>query len=243
MSAAMMDMMMMVIMLGGAYVLAVKAGLVQDATGKLGGPIVPSGGGGGGGGGPISKGGSCPGGQNCPCRSQSGGIRCECNGVKTGSYEATYCGTWSGDDMSIKMWGPSHSSGKDCCWCILSVSPDGKFGIRQEGPHPDTGGKSGSSAIGGKPSCIKGVIRPGPKGAHVEGWGLVGGGWKKAFVYDGPCGLKQKSTKPHANQQVSFRCDGKLSAKCATVRPLGGGAPAKSATVDINSFDDRIAIA
>lgn len=182
-----------------------------------------------GGGGPISTGGGCPGGQSCgPCRPQSGGTRCECNGVRAASYEATFCGTWSGDDLSIKMWGPTHSSGKDCCWCILSVSPDGVFGIRHEGPHPDTGGKTGSTSIGGKPSCIKGVISPGPRGAHVEGWGLVGGTWKKAFTYDGPCGYKQKSTKPHPNQQVSFRCDGSLNAKCATVRPLSAASASSS---------------
>jgi hypothetical protein len=205
---------------------------VKEALDNIGGtvkerlPPVPTPGGGAVGG-PISQGGGCPSGQNCgPCRSQSGGTRCECNGVKAAAYEATFCGTWSGDDMSIKMWGPTHHSGSDCCWCILSVSPDGQFGIRHEGPHPDTGSKSGSTSIGGKPSCIKGVISPGPKGAHVEGWGLVGGTWKKAFTYDGPCGLNKKSTKPHANQQVSFRCDGSLSAKCATVRPLSSAAAA-----------------
>ena len=147
------------------------------------------------------------------------------------AYEATFCGTWSGDDMSVKMWGPSHHDSSDCCWCILSVSPEGAMKMRQEGPHPDTDSGSGGGFVGGKPSCIRAIISPGPKGAHVEGWGLVGGAWKKGLTYDGPCGYKKKSTTPAASQQVAFRCDGSLSMKCATVKPIGGGAVAKAAAV------------
>ena len=193
-------------------------------------PIPTPGGGGGGPSGPISTGGGCPGGQNCgPCRPQSGGIRCECNNYKGASYEATFCGTWSGDDLSIKMWGPTHS-GRNCCWCILNTSPEGNMKMRGEGPHPDTSDIGPKGSVGGKPTCVKAVITPGPRGAHVEGYGLVGGTWRKGLTYDGPCGLNQKSTKPHANQQVSFRCDGKLSTKCATVRPLGAASASASYT-------------
>lgn len=189
----------------------------------------PSGGGGGTAGptGPISTGGGCPSGTNCgPCRPQSGGIRCECNNYKGASYEATFCGTWSGDDLSIKMWGPTHS-GNNCCWCILNTSPSGQMKMRGEGPHPDTSDIGPKGSVGGKPTCVKAVIRPGPRGAHVEGYGLVGGVWKKGLTYDGPCGLNKKSTTVSPNQQVSFRCDGQLSTKCATVRPLGA-APASA---------------
>jgi hypothetical protein len=177
----------------------------------------------GGGGGAISKGASCPSGTSCKPGGQKG--RMECDNYPHNSYEATFCGTWSGDDMSIKLWGQKHS-GSTCCWCILSVSPDGQFGMRQEGPHPQTSSKSneGGKKAPGKPSCIKATISPGPKGAHVEGWGLVGGTWNKYLTYDGPCGYHKKSTKMMTPQQVSFRCDGSVDYKCATVKPLGGGA-------------------
>lgn len=204
--------------------LDVIKGLIGEIKGGSGGgrPLIDLGGGGGApsGGGPISQEGSCPGGTSCgPCRPQSGGIRCECDNYQGDSYEATFCGTWSGDDLSIKMWGPKHS-GSNCCWCILNTSPDGKMRMRVEGPHPDTGDTGDTGDVGGKPTCVKAVITPGPNGAHVEGYGLVGGVWKKGLVYDGPCGKSKKSTKVSANQQVSFRCDGKMDTKCATVKPI-----------------------
>lgn len=199
-------------------------GLIGEIKGGGGGSAgagrTPAPSGGGGGGGPISQTGSCPGGTSCgPCRSQSGGIRCECDNYNGDSYEATFCGTWSGDDLSIKMWGPKHT-GNNCCWCILNTSPDGKMRMRVEGPHPDTGDTGHTGSVGGKPTCVKAVITPGPKGAHVEGYGLVGGKWVKGLTYDGPCGKSQKRTTVSANQQVSFRCDGQMKATCATVKPL-----------------------
>ena len=174
-------------------------------------------------GGAITQTGSCPGGTSCgPCRPQSGGIRCECDNYPGDAYEATFCGTWSGDDLSIKMWGPKHSGSNACCWCILNTSPDGKMRMRGEGPHPKTSDIGITGSVGGKPTCVKALIRPGPKGAHIEGYGLVGGKWVKGLTYDGPCGLNQKSTKNvGSSQQVSFRCDGQMKATCATVKPIG----------------------
>ena len=178
-------------------------------------PPAPSGGGGG-----APSGTTCPGGT--ACATSNGGSRNECDGVTAKSYEATWCGTFSGDDLSIKTFGPSHS-GSSCCWCILSVSPDGAFGLRHEGPHPTTGDKTGTTAAIGKPSCVKAIVKPGSGGINLEGWGLVGGTWKKAFSYSGPCGMSKKSTTPASDQQVSFRCDGSLNTTCATVKPLDGG--------------------
>ena len=186
--------------------------------------------GGGGGVGITPSGAGCPGGTSCgPCRPQSGGIRCECDNYKGAAYEATFCGTWSGDDLSIKMWGPKHSGSDACCWCILNTSPEGEMKMRGEGPHPDTQDIGPKGSVGGKPTCVKAVISPGAKGAHIEAFGLVGGAWKKGLTYDGPCGLNKKSTSVAANQQVSFRCDGSMSMKCATVKPIGGGAVAQAA--------------
>lgn len=212
------DLMILAVLAIGGYLVYTKTDLFQQGLDAVKGLI----GGGLGGSGSISEGGGCPGGTNCgPCRNQSGGRRCECNNYKGDAYEATFCGTWSGDDLSIKMWGPNHT-GKNCCWCILSVSPNGQMKMRGEGPHPSTGNLGGASggSVGGKPSCVKALIRPGSKGAHVEGYGLVNGSWKKGLTYDGPCGNKEKKTKAHPNQQVSFRCDGKMDMKCATVKPL-----------------------
>jgi hypothetical protein len=216
--------------------------------GSGGGPLIDLGGGAGAGagrgptsgGGPISQTGSCPGGTSCgPCRSQSGGIRCECDNYNGDSYEATFCGTWSGDDLSIKMWGPKHS-GSNCCWCILNTSPDGKMRMRVEGPHPDTGDVSGvTGSVGGKPTCVKAVIYPGPKGAHVEGYGLVGGKWVKGLTYDGPCGKSKTSTKVSANQQVSFRCDGSMNATCATVKPLANANYASAGQYSTSLFTNN----
>ena len=92
--------------------------------------------------------------------------------------------------------------------------------MRGEGPHPSTQDLGVTGSVGGKPTCVKAVITPGPKGAHVEGYGLVGGKWVKGLTYDGPCGLNKKSTTPHPNQQVSFRVDGQMKMTCATVKPL-----------------------
>lgn len=198
-------------------------------------PAAPAAGGGGGGGAPTGT--SCPSGKECV--SSNGGSRNECDGVTDTSYEATWCGQFSGDDMSVKTFGPNHS-GSSCCWCILSVSPDGAMGIRHEGPHPDTSSKSGTGPAIGKPSCIKAIVRPGPGGINLEGWGLVGGQWKKGFSYQGECGYHSKSSKPAAQQQVAFRCDGSLQTTCATVAPIGGGGgggpPAAAGGVRVGSW-------
>lgn len=215
--------------------------------GSGGGPLIDLGGGGssaggGGGGGPISQTGSCPGGTTCgPCRPQSGGIRCECNNYKGSEYEATFCGTWSGDDLSIKMWGPTHSSSSDCCWCILNTSPDGKMRMRGEGKHPDTSDLGITGDVGGKPTCVKAVITKGPKGAHVEGYGLVGGVWKKGLTYDGPCGLGGNVLRDgaHPNQQVSFRVDGQMKSTCATVKPLANAAYASAGQYSTSLFTNN----
>lgn len=187
-------------------------------------------GGGGGGGGPAPTGTGCGGGTSCA--SSNGGSRNECDGISFPEYEATWCGSFSGDDLSIKTFGPNHS-GSSCCWCILSVSPDGAFGLRHEGPHPSTSDKQGTTAAIGKPECVKAIVRRGSGGINLEGWGLVGGQWKKAFSYQGQCGDSKKSSTPASAQQISFRCDGSLNTTCATVRPLGG---AQAAAIRVRGY-------
>ena len=210
------DMLMLVLMLGGTYYL-IQSGKLNEILQGAGLPPLPFGGGGGG---APTGGGDCGGGQSCG--TSNAGARNECEGISGSSYEATWCGDFSGDDLSIKLWGPKHSDG-NCCWCIVSVSPDGKFGMRQEGPHPQTSSKSGGGQAIGKPSCVKAVISQGGNGAQIEAYGFVNGQWKHGLSYSGPCGYKKKSSSPASNQQISFRCDGKLNTKCATVRSGGSG--------------------
>ena len=94
------DIVVIGIIIVGAYY-ALSSGVLTDAienvnkslkdlsvpmpgTGGGGGPAAPAGPIGAGG--PTPTGAGCPSGQNCgPCRPQSGGIRCECDGVKAGS--------------------------------------------------------------------------------------------------------------------------------------------------------------
>lgn len=165
--------------------------------------------------GPISGGGTCPGGETCVEDDQG---RFDCDGPKPDAYEATWCGSCTGDRLTIKMYGPKHS-GNSCCWCILSVD-NGQFIASGEGPHPHSncdnakGGSMGSSTNG----CVKAVMEPGPK---MTGYGLVGGQWKQLLSHTGPCGCDQKASKK-TGDQVTFRCDGNFQTKCATVRPLGG---------------------
>ena len=248
------DIIMIMLVLAGAYILIKSGKLGELMQGGLKLPELPGirapaaappteGGGGGGeeeapeAPAAPSSGGAAPTGSSCPagkaCVTSNGGSRNECDGVTDAEYEATWCGDFSGDDLSVKTFGPNHS-GSSCCWCILSVSPDGAMGIRHEGPHPDTSSKTGTGPAIGKPSCIKAVVRRGSGGINLEGWGLVGGQWKKGFSYTGACGAGKKSTTPAPQQQVAFRCDGSLKTTCATVSPIGGrggagGAPAAPA--------------
>lgn len=220
------DILMVMLVLGGLYVLIKSGKLEELMKGGLQLPALPGlpmpGGGGGGApsgpSGPISGGGGCPGGETCQ-RDDKG--RYDCNNVTSDSYEATWCGSCTGDRLSIKLYGPPHHSSGDCCWCILYVD-NGKFIAGGEGPHPSSncdkksGGSMGSSTSG----CVKAVMTPGPT---LRGYGLVGGQWKELVSHTGPCGCSKTANRKTGNQ-VTFRCDGNFQTKCATVRPLGGAA-------------------
>src|SRR4249919_2262893 len=53
------------------------------------------------------------------------------------NFEATCWQNIPGDELSIKVWGPSHSDG-NCCWYIFQVDTGGKTGLGHENPHPST---------------------------------------------------------------------------------------------------------
>lgn len=189
----------------------------------------PSGGGaptgGGGGGGPISQEGSCPGGGET-CQEDDQG-RYDCTSVTWDSYESTWCGSFSGDDLTIKLYGPQHHSSGDCCWCVVHVKPgDGQFVMGGEGPHPGSNceDKGDGQSIGSTSNiCIKTVSTPGPT---TVAYALVNGQWQEMVSYTGPCGCDQTSNEKTGNE-VTFRCDGSFDTTCATVRPLGGAAYAR----------------
>lgn len=171
---------------------------------------------GGGGGAPIDTGTSCPGGETCK---QDGQGRYDCDGPKGDSYEATWCGTFSGDDLTIKMYGPQHSNDGDCCWCVMHVKEDGTMVPGGEGPHPSSNCEHAGGKGAGKAPCYKAIMKPGP---IQEGYALIGGKWQLMVSRKGPCGCS-KTANNKTGDQVTFRCDGNFQTKCATVKPLGGG--------------------
>lgn len=197
-------------------------------------PAAP-GGGGGGGGGPISGGGTCPGGGiTLHDDSQGSSKRMEAgNGVAWDAFEVTWCGTFSGDDLTFKMYGPSHS-GSNCCWCVMHVKESGEMVPGGEGPHPSSNCEhpQGSKGGGGKAPCYKAVMKPGP---IQEGYALVGGQWQLRASYQGPCGCSQKASK-RTGDTLMVRVDGQMTTKCATVRPLGGG-PAAGGVRAYKAYD------
>jgi hypothetical protein len=196
--------------------------MLNDAIGGLN-AVAPAAGGGGG---PISQEGSCPAGEACQ---QDGQGRYDCDEPKGDSYESTWCGSFSGDDLTIKLYGPQHSNDGDCCWCVLHVKPDsGQFVGGGEGPHPNSNceDKGDGESIGTTSNiCVKAVIQPGPT---VTGYALMNGQWQQMITWTGPCGCDETSSSK-TGDQVTFRNDGSFDTTCATVRPLGGGIAASYA--------------
>lgn len=244
------DLAMVMLVLGGAYVL-LQSGKLEEILGGdfklpaineilpplpgLPAPAAPSEGGGGGDeppsapagpSGPISGGTSCPGGETCVKDDQG---RYDCDGPKGDSYEATWCGTFSGDDLTIKMYGPKHSADGDCCWCVMHVKEDGTMAAGGEGPHPNSNCEHPGGKGAGKAPCYKAIMRPGP---IQEGYALIGGKWQLMVSHKGPCGC-DKTSNTKTGDQVTFRSDATFNTTCATVKPLGGGgapgAPAPAA--------------
>lgn len=159
--------------------------------------------------------------------------RYDCEEDHGDSYEATWCGSFSGDDLTIKMYGPPHSSDGDCCWCVLHVKPDsGEFVGGGEGPHPSSNceDKGSGESIGTTSDvCIKATIEPGPT---VTGYALVDGAWKQMINYTGDCGCDETASEKTGNQ-LTFRCDGDFNTTCANVKPFtsdGGTTPPPAGT-------------
>lgn len=199
--------------------LGLSGGLGRQPQAPSGGgqaPSAPSSGGG------ISTAGTCTG---TPLTRDTGNNReeWESKNVPWDAYEVTWCGTFSGDDLTFKLYGPSHS-GSACCWCVLHVKEDGRMVPGGEGPHPSSNCEhpSGSNGKKGKASCYKAVIRPGP---IQEGYALVNGQWELRASYKGPCGCSKKSSTKTGNT-LMVRNDGTANTTCASVKGLGAAAAA-----------------
>jgi len=140
-----------------------------------------------------------------------------------------------GDEVSLKVYGPSHS-GSNCCWLIMDVSTsDGKFMLGGEGPHPKTsknglGTGNAMGSIKNKQVGIKLVTYKSGGGYTAIGYGDTGSGWKemirKTFT---EFGNNKKSSTPHQDATIQFRtdCSGVkyIVAEAAEIRPTGGPAP------------------
>ena len=201
-------------------------GLVGEIKG--GGPLLGGGGSAGrtpSGGGTISQEGTCVG---TPLTRDTGNGReeWESKNVPWDAYEVTWCGTFSGDDLTFKLYGPSHS-GSACCWCVIHVKEDGRIVAGGEGPHPSSNCEhSGSSKGGsGKAPCYKATIEPGP---IQRGYALVNGKWELRMEYKGPCGCSKKSSVKTGNT-LMVRNDGTANTKCASMQALAGRRPAAAA--------------
>jgi len=145
-----------------------------------------------------------------------------------------------GDEVSIKVYGPSHS-GSNCCWFIMDVNCNsGQFMMGGEGPHPKTsknglgtGGSIGS--MKNKDIGIKLVIYKAGSSYTAIGYSSVGGtgGWKeqmrKSFTQFGE---SKKSSTPHADATIQFRtdCNGVKykEAWASEIHPPGSAAFAKA---------------
>ena len=150
----------------------------------------------------------------------------ESKNVPWDAYEVTWCGTFSGDDLTFKLYGPSHS-GSACCWCVIHVKENGQIVAGGEGPHPSSNCQHSGSSNGksGKAACYKATIEPGP---IQRGYALVNGKWELRMEYKGPCGCSKKSSVKTGNT-LMVRNDGTANTRCASVKPLGAASGGRAA--------------
>ena len=138
-----------------------------------------------------------------------------------------------GDEVSLKVYGPSHS-GSNCCWLIMNVDCNsGKFQLGGEGPHPDTnktnlGTGQSIGSIKNKEVGIKLVTYKSGGSYTAIGYADTGSGWKEMLRKTfSQFGSKKKSSTPHGSATIQFRtdCSGvKYSvAEAAEISPSAAG--------------------
>ena len=206
-------------------------GLIGEIKGGGGGPLIDLGGKGSGSigagaGGAISTEGTCTG-TALTQDTSNGREEWESKNVPWDAYEVTWCGTFSGDDLTFKLYGPSHS-GSACCWCVIHVKENGQIVAGGEGPHPSSNCEHAGSSKGGSgvAPCYKATIEPGP---IQRGYALVNGKWELRMEYKGPCGCSKKSSTKTGNT-LMVRNDGTANTKCASVKALGSASTGAGAS-------------
>jgi hypothetical protein len=127
-----------------------------------------------------------------------------------------------GDELTIKHWGPGHSSDDDCCFEIGCVNQSGDVGRMGEGPHPKTSSPKPTTeiknigSVAGQKIGVKSIIwkidGPSMKGHH-EMWvdkTATGNNWQKVSEWDfEKWGHERKTNEiaPLDKLTVEFRCD------------------------------------
>lgn len=212
------------------FVAEVKGGIASNKSSGVsagGGAVV-----GAGTGGAISAEGTCTG-TPLTRDTSNGREEWESKNVPWDAYEVTWCGTFSGDDLTFKLYGPSHS-GSACCWCVIHVKENGQIVAGGEGPHPSSNCEHAGSSKGGsgKATCYKATIEPGP---IQRGYALVNGKWELRMEYKGPCGCSKKASTKTGNT-LMVRNDGTAKTTCASVKPLGGAGASTGAGAAASNY-------
>jgi hypothetical protein len=138
------------------------------------------------------------------------------------------------DEVSLKVYGPSHS-GSNCCWVIFNCScSDGKIMLGSEGPHPTTsktnlGSGMSIGSIKNKEVGLKLVIFKSGGGYTAIGYADTGGGWKEVIRKTfSEWGVNKKASTPHGSATIQFRtdCSGVKYriAEAAEINPTGAAA-------------------
>jgi hypothetical protein len=141
-----------------------------------------------------------------------------------------------GDEVSLKVYGPSHS-GSNCCWLIMNVdTSSGQFKLGGEGNHPSTsktniGTGQSIGSIKNKEVGIKLVTFKTGGGYTAIGYADTGGGWKEMLRKNfTQFGNEKKSSTPHQNATIQFRTDCSnvkyRIAEASEINPSGGAATA-----------------
>lgn len=139
-----------------------------------------------------------------------------------------------GDEVSLKVYGPSHS-GSNCCWVILNTDCNsGQVKLGAEGPHPDTnktalGSGTSIGSIKNKEVGLKLVIFKSGSGYTAIGYADTGSGWKETIRKTfSEWGVKKKASTPHSSATIQFRtdCSGVKYriAEAAEINPSGAAA-------------------
>jgi hypothetical protein len=172
-------------------------------------------------------------------------------GPVTNLEVTTYVNVGScGDEVSLKVYGPSHS-GSNCCWVILNTDCNsGQVKLGAEGPHPTTnktaiGSGTSIGSIKNKEVGIKLVIFKSGSGYTAIGYADTGGGWKETIRKTfNEWGVNKKASTPHGSATIQFRtdCSGVKYriAEAAEINPTGAVATRTAAYTSAGQYSNSL---